>query len=105
MNGSANGHSTLQGKPELGANANGSDTNLLARIHEALELVHNPYTSNESRKEASLFLEDIKTDEEAPYHGFTLAYDGSQQSVVRHYALSLLEHAIKHRWQEYSDTQ
>lgn len=105
MNGSANGHSPLHGKPELGANANGSDTNLLARIHEALELVHNPYTSNESRKEASLFLENIKTDEEAPYHGFTLAYDRSQQSVVRHYALSLLEHAIKHKWQEYSDTQ
>jgi exportin-5 len=105
MNGSANGHSTLLVKPELGANANRTDSNLLVRIHEALELVHNPYTSNESRKEASLFLEDIKTDEEAPYHGFTLAYDQNQQSVVRHYALSLLEHAIKHRWQEYSETQ
>jgi exportin-5 len=105
MNGSANGHSPLQGKPELDANANGSDTNLLARIHEALKIVHSPHSSNESRKDASLFLEDIKADEEAPYHGFTLAYDQSQQSVVRHYALSLLEHAIKHRWQDYSDTQ
>src|SRR5579871_297397 len=100
MNGSANGHSTLHGKPELVANANESVTNHLARIHGALELVHSPYTSNESRKEASLFLENIKTDEEAPYHGFTLAYDRSQQSVVRHYALSLHEHAIKHRWQD-----
>lgn len=105
MNGSANGHSNLQGKPELGPNANGSDINLLARIHEALELVHSPYSSNESRKEASLFLEEIKSDEEAPYHGFALAYDQSQQSMIRHYALSLLEHAIKHRWQDYSETQ
>lgn len=105
MNGSGNGHSTTQEKSELETNANSSDTNLLARIHEALKIVHSPYSSNESRKEASLFLEDIKADEEAPYHGFTLACDRSQQSVVRHYALSLLEYAIKHRWQDYSDAQ
>jgi exportin-5 len=34
-----------------------------------------------------------------------LASDKSQQPVVRHYALSLLEHAIKHKWAGYSETQ
>ncbi len=105
MNGSANGHTTLLGKLVPAEGTNGSETSLLARIHEALELVHSPYSPNESRKEASLFLEEIKADDEAPYHGFTLAYDRSQQAVVRHYALSLLEHAIKHKWQDYSEAQ
>jgi exportin-5 len=105
MNGSVNGHSTLVGEPGSLQIANGSQTNLLPRLHAALEVVHSPYSSNESRQQASLFLEEIKADEEAPYHGYTLAHDRSQQSVVRHYALSLLEHAIKHKWQDYTDSQ
>ena len=104
MNGSTNGHSTvLEAAPAT--HMNGGNTTLLPRIHEALELVHSPYSSNESRQQASVFLEDIKANDEAPYHGFTLASDKSQQPVVRHYALSLLEHAIKHKWAEYSQDQ
>lgn len=82
----------------------GSST-LLPQIHKALELVHGPYSSNEQRREASLFLEDIKASSEAPYHGFSLASDKIQEPVVRHYALSLLEHAIKYKWVEYSEDQ
>lgn len=82
--------------------ANGTDSNPLSRIHEALGVVHSPYSSNESRKQASAYLEEIRLDNAAPYHGFTLACDKSQEAVVRHYALSLLEHAIRHRWNEYS---
>lgn len=100
MNGSTNGH-TITGNetPTIG---NGL---LLSQIHEALTIVHNPYSSNQSRQQASSFLEDIKAEDEAPYHGFTLASDKSQQPVVRHYALSLLEHAIKHKWAAYSEEQ
>jgi exportin-5 len=108
MNGSANGHSTA-GADAMPAppseRVNGGSTSLLPRIHEALQLVHGPYTSNESRRQASLFLEDLKTNDEAPYHGFTLASDKNQQPVVRHYALSLLEYAIRHKWAEYSGEQ
>lgn len=86
-------------------NTNLAGADLLTRIHGALDIVHSPYSSNSARKEASIFLEDIKAEEEAPYHGFNLANDRSQQSVVRHYALSLLEYAIKHRWTEYSESQ
>jgi exportin-5 len=85
--------------------SNDNSTSVLPRIHEALNIVHSSYSTNDSRREASLFLEDIKANEEAPYHGFTLASDKIQQPVVRHYALSLLEHAIKHKWAEYSPAQ
>ena len=87
-----------------GGTANGTST-ALTRIHDALEVVHGPYSTNDARREASQYLEQVKATEEAPYHGFTLASDRSQQPVVRHYALSLLEHTLRHRWQEYSSEQ
>lgn len=101
MNGSTNGH--VEADPSQ--HVNGGNTTLLPRIHAALELVHSPYSSNDSRRQASLFLEEVKANDEAPYHGFELASDKTQQPVVRHYALSLLEHAIKHKWGEYSEAQ
>jgi exportin-5 len=84
---------------------NGGDVNVLSRIHEALQVIHSPYSTNEARREAQAFLEEVKSIDEAPFHGYTLAADKSQAPVVRHYALSLLEHAIKHRWAEYSEDQ
>jgi exportin-5 len=72
------------------------------QIVKALEAVHNSQSTNESRKQAFVFLEQAKTSSEAPYHGFTLASDRSQSPVVRHFALSLLEYAIKHNWTDYS---
>lgn len=106
MNGTSNGNGTISGQVTAFApgEVNGG-TNLLPRIHEALDIVHGPYSSNESRQQASAFLEEVKATAEAPYHGFTLASDKSQPPVVRHYALSLLEHAIKHKWAEYSEVQ
>ncbi|KAF7929900.1 uncharacterized protein EAE97_009497 [Botrytis byssoidea] len=103
MNGSTNGHTTTTNEV-LSPHDNGN-TALLSQIHEALKLVHAPYSSNQSRQQASSFLENIKAEDEAPYHGFTLASDKSQEPVVRHYALSLLEHAIKHKWAAYSEGQ
>jgi exportin-5 len=107
MNGPYNGQQAidLSALPASNAPLNGGSSTLLPQIHEALNIVHGPYSANDSRREASLFLEEIKTNEEAPYHGFTLASDKSQQPVVRHYALSLLEHAIKHKWTQYSEAQ
>ncbi|KAI6709497.1 hypothetical protein JHW43_007995 [Diplocarpon mali] len=104
MNSSANGHSTTSAHEITNSGKKGSTT-LLPQIHEALEIVHGSYSSNDARREASIFLDNIKNNAEAPYHGFTLASDKSQEPVVRHYALSLLEHAIKHKWQEYSEAQ
>ncbi|KAI1117781.1 armadillo-type protein [Nemania sp. NC0429] len=75
---------------------------VLPKIQQALDVVYSPYSSNDERKDAQSFLESIKDTPEAPTHGFQLASDRHPSPVVRHYALSLLEHAIKHKWASYS---
>ena len=75
---------------------------ILSKIHEALKIVHSPYSPNQARQDAQAFLEQVKTLGEAPSHGFTLAFNKPQEPIVRHYGLSLLEHAVKQKWEEYS---
>lgn len=77
----------------------------LSQIQDALEAIHNPYSRNDARRQAQEFLEQIKDHAEAPMQGFNLASDKSQPPVVRHYALSLLEHAIRYRWNSYNEEQ
>lgn len=71
------------------------------QISRALQVVHNPRSSNVLRQEASQYLEDVRSDKEAPYHGFGLASNRTQPAIVRHFGLSLLDQAIRHRWGEY----
>lgn len=97
-----NGHTRSNG--DGGTNQNSSAAQL-AQLQEALSIVHGPYSSNDLRRQASEYLENFKANDEAPYHGFTLASDSIQPPVVRHYALSLLEHAIRHRWAGYDESQ
>ena len=75
------------------------------RIFSALKIVHDPYSTNQARQEAQSFLENVKALDEAPSHGFALASDKNQSPIIRHYGLSLLEHAVKHKWAEYSQEQ
>ncbi|KAK6194258.1 phospholipid:diacylglycerol acyltransferase [Pestalotiopsis sp. IQ-011] len=96
-----NGNSAMAGSGV--ANGHSGDMSVLPQIHEALELIHNPRASNQDRQEAQQFLEQVKNLAEAPSHGYTLASDKNQPPVVRHYALSLLENAIKHKWNKYSE--
>lgn len=84
--------------------ATGGD-DILSKIHDALNVVHSPYSTNQSRQEAQAFLEDVKTLPEAPSHGFTLASNKSHSPILRHYGLSLLEHAVRHKWSEYNQGQ
>ena len=88
-----------------GSNSHSDGMGILPKIHQALEVVYSPYSSNDGRRDAQQFLEGVKQTDEAPSHGFNLAADKSQSPVVRHYALSLLEHAIKHRWNYYTPSQ
>ena len=88
----------------LGMAPSGGDA-VLGRVHTALSVVHNSYSTNQARQEAQAFLEDIKTLAEAPSHGFALASDRSNSPVLRHYGLSLLEHAVRQKWPEYSEEQ
>ncbi|KAH6890960.1 armadillo-type protein [Thelonectria olida] len=87
------------------ATGNGGDPDVLTKIHQALEVVHSPYSTNDSRRQAQTFLEEVKDIPEAPLQGHSLASDKSQSPVVRHYALSLLEHAIRYRWTSYTQAQ
>ncbi|KAL3952314.1 hypothetical protein ACCO45_014031 [Purpureocillium lilacinum] len=91
--------------PSGGDQSNGSGADTLAKIHGALEVVHSPFSANDARRQAQSFLEDVKDLPEAPLQGYRLAADKSQSPVVRHYALSLLEHAIRYRWSTYSEEQ
>ncbi|KAL7951192.1 armadillo-type protein [Trichoderma barbatum] len=84
---------------------NGGDADVLAKIHLALEVVHSPHSTNDARREAQSFLEEVKDIPEAPFQGYNLASDKAHPPVVRHYALSLLEHAIRYRWASYTDEQ
>ncbi|KAM5372907.1 hypothetical protein ACJZ2D_007244 [Fusarium nematophilum] len=85
--------------------AAGGDSEVLTKIHQALEVVHSPFSTNDARRQAQSFLEEVKDIAEAPMQGYNLASDKSQSPVVRHYALSLLEHAIRYRWSSYNEEQ
>ena len=76
-----------------------------AQLLRALEVVHNPRSANALRQEASRYLEEIRSNDEAPYHGFQLALSKEQPAIVRHYGLSLLEYAVRHRWTSYTTEQ
>jgi exportin-5 len=91
--------------PAGGNSSNGGDTEILSRIHQALEVVHSSLSNNDSRRQAQSFLEEVKNISEAPFQGYKLAADKAQPPVVRHYALSLLEHAIRYRWSAYNQEQ
>ncbi|KAH8891666.1 hypothetical protein GQ53DRAFT_149059, partial [Thozetella sp. PMI_491] len=98
----ANGAATAAGGPAL-VLADNSD--MVSRIFDALRIVHDPYSSNPARQEAQSFLENVKTLDEAPSYGYSLASNKTQTAIIRHYGLSLLEHAVKQKWAEYSEEQ
>jgi exportin-5 len=85
--------------------SSGGDSDVVARMQQALEIVHNPYATSGDRRTAQDYLEEVKDHNEAPMQGFNLASDKSQSPVVRHYAPSLLEHAIRYRWSTYTTEQ
>lgn len=64
-------------------------------IIQALEIVHNPSSSNDNRRQATVYLEGLKSQPILTEAGYTLANDLSKPAPVRYYGLSLLEHVIK----------
>lgn len=85
--------------------SNGTDEDVFHRIRQALEVVHSPYSGNDARRQAQDFLEEVKSTPQAPFHGYNLAKQRSQIHIVRHYGLSLLEHAIRYQWSTYDPSQ
>ncbi|KAL8633297.1 hypothetical protein Q9189_001018 [Teloschistes chrysophthalmus] len=82
-----------------------SNGDLRSQIRRALKAIHDGRSSNSLRQEASEYLEQVKSGDEAPYHGYSLAADKSESDVVRHYGLSCLDTAVRHRWADYSAEQ
>lgn len=87
------------------ANHGGQISQPLHQIKQALDIVYNPHSSNEDRKQAGAFLENAKNDKEAPFHGYTLAADLGLEAQVRHFGLLLVEQGIRYYWAEYSETE
>jgi exportin-5 len=77
----------------------------ISQLVSALDIIHDPRSSNEARQEAYHFLEQAKLSPEAPSNGWALASNANQSAIIRHYGLSLLEHAIRRSWTSYSEQQ
>ncbi|KAL1602646.1 karyopherin [Paraconiothyrium brasiliense] len=94
----ANGHSS-------GAqHANGHTTDLSQVLH-ALQAIYDPKSNNETRRQATEYLEQAKRHPEAPSHGHTLALDKSQPAQLRHYGLTMLEFSIRYNWEDFNEEQ
>lgn len=86
-------------KSDNGSNATRSN------VTQALQIIHDSRSDNDTRQRASAFLESQKQSKEAAQHGFNLAAEKSQPPVVRHFGLSLLEDSVRHHWSSFSDAQ
>ncbi|KAK3111060.1 karyopherin, partial [Teratosphaeriaceae sp. CCFEE 6253] len=77
----------------------------LPSIHAALAATLDPRIPNQVRRDAYTFLEHLKSQPDAPHHGFVLAADGTQDDAVRYYGLQLLEYPLRYRWNDYGPAQ
>lgn len=82
-----------------------TSTEQVENIQNALRATLDPRIPNDVRQQALQHLEQIRTQPDAPHHGFTLADDWTQDNSVRYYGLQLLEFAVKYRWSDYSNSQ
>lgn len=88
--------------------ATGSDGDLAAessKILQALEIIHSPSTKNEVRKQASDYLESLKSNDAAASYGAFLGSDPSKPPLIRHYGLSLIEHTVRHKLHHQTESQ
>jgi exportin-5 len=84
---------------------NGSTQNDLSQVLEALQAIYAPNSSNDTRRQATEYLEQAKRHPEAPSQGYTLANDRSQPAALRHYGLTMLEYSIKYNWEDFTADQ
>lgn len=68
----------------------------LADIVRALQLIHDPLSTNELRKEALTFVESQKQSKSAARNGFLLVSRIENPPLVRHFGLTLLDHVLRH---------
>jgi exportin-5 len=88
-----------------GGSAQNGTHNDLSQILQALQAIYDPSSSNDTRRQATEYLEQAKRHPDAPSHGHTLALDKTQPAQLRHYGLTMLEHSIKYGWDDFSAEQ
>ncbi|KAF1843610.1 ARM repeat-containing protein [Cucurbitaria berberidis CBS 394.84] len=81
---------------------NGNTHSDLSQVLEALQAIYATHSSNDTRRQATEYLEQAKRHPEAPSHGHTLALDRSQPAQLRHYGLTMLEYSIKYSWEDFT---
>lgn len=95
-------NSTANGAPHDARSGPSAD---LSQVLPALEAIYDPRSTNDVRQAASSYLERAKRLPEAPQYGFNLALDNSNPPQLRYYGLSLLEHALRYKWEDYTQEQ
>jgi exportin-5 len=101
MNGAVN-HQAINPAPSTNGSTNHAQPVIqdISQIHEALEIVYDPRTADERRRDVTSFLEQAKRDlplAQVIQWGYRLASDKSLPPSVRHYGLAMLDHAYKYR--------
>ncbi|EEH39559.2 hypothetical protein PAAG_08828 [Paracoccidioides lutzii Pb01] len=81
---------------EVAGSSNISSDSVLSNIIQALSIIHSRSSTNETRHQASEFLESQKNSKSAVHTGHFLASQKSNSPVLRHFGLSLLEHVLRH---------
>lgn len=76
------------------------DITALQELTRALDAIYDAGSTNEIRKDATVFLEEAKTSPNAASQGFMLASDRSRPPHIRYFGLVLQEYNIKYRWEE-----
>lgn len=80
------------------------DSSGVNQIVSALQVVYEPKSTNDRRREAQIFLETIKSNDESPYWGYQLALpeNNGDNYIVRHFGLSLLQDAINKKFHTFN---
>ncbi|KAI5968351.1 MSN5 [Candida theae] len=83
------------------------DTNGVQQIISALEVVYNPKSTNDERRQAQSFLETIKSNDESPFWGYQLALPENNASnyIVRYFGLTLLQGSIRYKFHTFDSTK
>ncbi|KAF2868934.1 armadillo-type protein [Massariosphaeria phaeospora] len=86
------------------ASQNGSAGDL-SQVVQALHAIYDAASTNDTRRQATEYLEQAKRRPDAASLGHTLARDQTKPAQLRHYGLTVLEHAIKYNWEDFLPSQ
>ncbi|TPX64131.1 hypothetical protein SpCBS45565_g06113 [Spizellomyces sp. 'palustris'] len=79
---------------------------VLGEIAQAVNTIYDPSATNTQRQLAQNFCETLKDNPQSPLWGHYLAHkQNSQPDILRHFGLSLIENAVRFKWNDgsYSD--